>query len=225
MPDILVIGYAFGFGLLAASPIGPVNMVAIRRGLIVHWLRTLWVGIGSVMFETCEVSLALWGGKELLDRYSISITSIRRYIGFPGAIVIIIIGILVFRKAFVKQHRIHEEVNAEKERYRQKGPAGDLLTGAFLTAINPATFLYWVLGVGPVWLQMARIPPGGSGIWFGVAAASCGMACWFIFITLLVRLRPKRAGAAFFRLANGICGVLLMIVGIYLAISALVVKS
>jgi len=39
---------AFLMGLAAAAPMGPVNMLAIRRGVIGGWRHTLACGIGSV---------------------------------------------------------------------------------------------------------------------------------------------------------------------------------
>ena len=62
-------------------------------------------------------------------------------------------------------------------------------------------------------------------MWLGVAAASCGMALWFALITAMVRIRPQKIGPTFFRLANGLCGGLLTIVGIVLGISAIVKQT
>src|SRR5579863_5127620 len=39
---------AYLMGLAAAAPMGPVNMLAIRRGMIGGWRRTLACAIGSV---------------------------------------------------------------------------------------------------------------------------------------------------------------------------------
>jgi threonine/homoserine/homoserine lactone efflux protein len=51
-----VLSAAFLMGLAAAAPMGPVNMLAIRRGLIGGWRHTL-AGIGSV---TGDLILSLW---------------------------------------------------------------------------------------------------------------------------------------------------------------------
>jgi hypothetical protein len=45
---IHVLSAAFLMGLGAAAPMGPVNMLAIRRGVIGGWRHTLACGIGSV---------------------------------------------------------------------------------------------------------------------------------------------------------------------------------
>ena len=45
LADIHVLGAAFFMGLASAAPMGPVNMLAIRRGMIGGWRRTLACGV------------------------------------------------------------------------------------------------------------------------------------------------------------------------------------
>jgi threonine/homoserine/homoserine lactone efflux protein len=51
VPYIHVLSVAFLMGLAAAAPIGPVNMMAIRRRVVGGWHRTLACGIGSVFAD------------------------------------------------------------------------------------------------------------------------------------------------------------------------------
>ncbi len=53
---------AFLMGLAAAAPMGPVNMLAIRRGVIGGWRHTLACGIGSVTGDLILFSMVLVGG-------------------------------------------------------------------------------------------------------------------------------------------------------------------
>src|ERR1035441_3056309 len=68
LPYIHVLSIAFLMGLAAAAPIGPVNMMAIRRGVVGGWRHTLACGIGSVFADLVLFSLALLGGRYLLPR-------------------------------------------------------------------------------------------------------------------------------------------------------------
>jgi len=52
---------AFLMGLAAAAPMGPVNMLAIRRGLIGVWRHTLACGIGSVSGDLILFSVLVGG--------------------------------------------------------------------------------------------------------------------------------------------------------------------
>jgi hypothetical protein len=56
--------------LAAAAPMGPVNMLAIRRGVIGGWRHTLACGIGSITGDLILFSLVLFGGHYLLSDLS-----------------------------------------------------------------------------------------------------------------------------------------------------------
>ena len=57
--SIHMLAAAFLMGLAAAAPIGPVNMMAIRRGVVGGWRHTLACGLGSVFGDLVLFSLAL----------------------------------------------------------------------------------------------------------------------------------------------------------------------
>jgi len=56
--------------LAAAAPMGPVNMLAIRRGVIGGWRHTVACGIGSVTGDLILFSLVLLGGHYLFSDLS-----------------------------------------------------------------------------------------------------------------------------------------------------------
>jgi len=56
LADIHVLAAAFFMGLASAAPMGPVNMLAIRRGMIGGWRRILACAIGFATF--CAVVLS-----------------------------------------------------------------------------------------------------------------------------------------------------------------------
>jgi hypothetical protein len=60
--DVHVLSAAFLMGLAAAAPMGPVNILAIRRGVIGGWRHTLACGIGSVTGDRILFSMVLRGG-------------------------------------------------------------------------------------------------------------------------------------------------------------------
>ena len=218
MLDLSTLGWAFGAGILAAAPVGPVNAVAIRRGLIHRWTHTMFVGLGSVLVETCYVALALWGGYWVLGK--IAEEDLHRWVGLPAAGLIICLGLVILRKAIVNPQRILALVRLERMRQKRATLFRDVLIGAGFTAINPATLLYWV-GAGAAWLDKAQLAPGSVGIWYGLAAAVAGLVCWFGFITALVALRPQKVGPEFFRTVNALCGAALTVTGMVLLVLGL----
>jgi len=220
MLDLSCLAWAYGAGLASAAPIGPVNAVGIRRGLILHWKHTVWVGAGSMLVEGGYVALALWGGSELIHR--IPVESLRRWMALPAAAIIILVGLLILGKVAVDPQRVLARIRLERMRQKSATPLRDVAIGAALTAINPGTLLYWLLGAGPLWLQRADLPVGSAAVWYGLIAAVCGLGSWFAFITALVMLRPQKVGPGFFRVVNAISGLALTAMGLALAIAALV---
>ncbi|OPX23361.1 MAG: hypothetical protein B1H04_03800 [Planctomycetales bacterium 4484_123] len=218
MTTALLISSAFLAGLLAAAPMGPVNMVAIRRGLIAGWTRTLWVSLGCVMLEATYILVGFWGGAQLMDRLPIG--QIRTWVGLPGAAVILAIGLLILRKAVRNPRRVLAAARAERTRSNGASRLRDLLTGAGLTLINPAVLLYW-LGAGAKLIEKGHVAPGSAAVWQGAAAATAGLSCWFLSISLLIRSRPDRVGPNFFRAVDAVCGAVLTVSGIALALTAL----
>ena len=218
MVDFRLLLLAFGFGIVAAAPIGPVNMVAIRRGLVSRWTHTLWVGLGSVIIEAGCIAAALYGYSKLLEETRVQ--KLEYFVGLPAAAVIALIGAFITRKAVRHPHRVLADARLERARGNTT-ILRDVATGAALTLINPATWLYWMLGAGPAWLHKANLPPGCVEVWWALLAAVAGLASWFLLVATLVRLRPRRVGPGFFRIVNAACGIALMIIGVVLAIKAI----
>src|SRR5208282_2479074 len=82
---------AFLMGLAAAAPMGPVNMLAIRRGMIGGWRHTLACGIGSVTGDLILFSLALLGGHYLLS--DLSNPRLRTVMEILGVVFLLPLGI------------------------------------------------------------------------------------------------------------------------------------
>lgn len=216
------LAWAFGFGIMAAAPVGPVNMVAIRRGLVAHWTHALWVALGSVAVEACYIALALYGGNQVLSR----VRDFERVISAPAAAVVIVIGLMILRKALKNPQRVLSDGpgTAPPRTNGRVTIARDIFTGAMLTLLNPATLLYWVVGAGPTWLGKAS-PQNVFDVFFGLAAATCGLASWFAFVIGLVRFRPQNVGPRFFRIVNFCCGLALVAMGMVLAVHLLAGKN
>ena len=219
MLEISSLAWIYGAGMLAAAPIGPVNAVAIRRGLMGRWTDTLRVGCGSMLAESCYVAAALWGGQRVLQ--AIPPDALHRWVGLPAAGIITLLGLFILRKAVASPRRSPAAGRLERARQEKASALRDVLTGVLLTAINPVTMFYWLLGVGPAWLEQANLAPGSAAVWWGLAAAVAGLATWFTFVAMLVRLRPQNVGPRFFKIVNAVCGGVLTAGGIALALRSL----
>jgi threonine/homoserine/homoserine lactone efflux protein len=206
-PIIYLLASAFGLGLLAAAPVGPVNMVAIHRGAVGKWSHTLACGVGSAIIDLGFFALALWGGHQVMGYLQDTRTQdILAAICFA---LLLPLGILfIYRAGRLDLRRI---LRSRQERL-DSPPLHlwtDVGTGAALTIINPAAPAYWLAAAGP-WLGKAKEVMGPWAIWGGLVAAGTGLLSWFIFLTILVRFAPNRLGLRFFRTVNGLCGVVLL---------------
>jgi L-lysine exporter family protein LysE/ArgO len=216
VPYIHVLSVAFLMGLAAAAPIGPVNMMAIRRGVVGGWRHTLACGIGSVFADLVLFSLALLGGRYLLPR--LLNPTLQIVLVAIGVVVLFPMGVYFLALA-VKNPRL--AYNSARHRWSE-GSIPERLTleaakAAALTVFNPLSMLYWA-GVTSSWLPFAYSVLGKRAPGWGTLMAGAGLMLWFTALTAVVRFIPHRIDAIFFRLANAILGVILLGLATYCAV-------
>jgi len=185
---IRVLSAAFLMGLAAAAPMGPVNMLAIRRGMIGGWRHTLACGIGSVAADLILFSLVLFGGHYLLS--DLSNPTLQAVLEATGVIVLLPLGLYFLVRAVKDPLRAY----ASARQHRDEGtvPAhlvAEVADGAAMAALNPLTIAYWV-GVTSSWLPVAHSVLGYSAPGWGILMVTAGMMTWFTALTVVVRFIP-----------------------------------
>ena len=213
---IHVLVAAFLMGLAAAAPMGPVNMMAIRRGVVSGWRHTLACGIGSVCGDLLLFSLALIGGSYLLP--GLSNPKLQIIFVTVGVVVLLPVGIYFLVLAVKEPHRVFKSAR----RRWSEGPiparlAEEAARSAAMTVFNPLTMIYWAV-VTSRWLPFAYSVFGFSAPWWGTLMVSAGLMAWFTALVIVVRFIPNRIGATFFRLANTVLGLILLGFGAYCAV-------
>ena len=206
--DIHVLSAAFFMGLAAAAPMGPVNMLAIRRGLIGGWRHTLACGFGSVTGELILFSLVLLGGHYLFS--DLSNPTLRTVLAAIGGIVLLPLGIYFLVRAVKEPLRAYS--SARKKWNEGTVPAHlatDVVSCAGLTMFNPLTMIYWV-GVTSNWLPLAHSVLGAEAPRWGILMVAAGLATWFTTLVIVVRFLPHRIGPTFFRVVNAVLGLILL---------------
>ena len=214
--SIHVLSAAFLMGLAAAAPVGPVNMMAIRRGIVGGWRHTLACAIGSVCSDLALFSLALLGGHYLLQ--GLSNPKVQTGLAAVGAALLFPVGIYFMALVFRDPKRAFK--SARKNWSAGLAPAhlaGEAAQAAALTLFNPLTALYWV-GVTSTWLSFAYPVLGYSAPGWGALMAAIGLATWFTALIVSVRFIPRRIGATFFRVANAILSLILLGFASYCAV-------
>ncbi len=208
LSDIHILSAAFFMGLAAAAPMGPVNMLAIRRGLIGGWRHTLACGIGSVTGELILFAVVLLGGHYLFS--DLSNPTLETVLAAIGVIVLLPLGIYFIVHAVKEPLRAY--ASARKGWDEGTVPehlATDVASCAALTMFNPLTMIYWV-GVTANWLPLAHSILGSKAAGWGIVMVAGGLMTWFTTLIVVVRFLPHRIGPAFFRLVNAILGLILL---------------
>jgi L-lysine exporter family protein LysE/ArgO len=174
---IHVLSAAFLMGLAAAAPMGPVNMLAIRRGVIGGWRHTLACGIGSVTCELLLFSLVLFGGHYLFS--DLSNPALQTVLAAIGAIVLLPLGIYFLVRAVKEPLRAYASARQHWDEGTVPGHLiAEVVDAAALTIFNPLTIAYWV-GVTSNWLPIAHSVLGYSAPGLGILMATAGLATWF----------------------------------------------
>ncbi len=199
---------AFLMGLAAAAPMGPVNMLAIRRGVIGGWRHTLACGIGSVTGDLILFSMVLVGGHYFFS--DLSNPTLQTILAAIGIIVLLPLGIYFLVRAVKDPMRAY--ASARQHWDESTVPAhliAEVANCLALTLFNPLTILYWV-GVTSNWLPFAHSVLGYSAPVWGILMAAAGLMSWFTALIVVVRFIPHRIGPTFFRLVNTVLGLLLV---------------
>ena len=205
---IHVLSAAFFMGLAAAAPMGPVNMLAIRRGMIGGWRHTLACGIGSVTGELILFSLVLLGGHYVFS--DLSNPTLQTVLAAIGVIVLLPLGIYFLVRAVKEPLRAYASARQQWDEGTVPAHlATDVAAGFALTIFNPLTMIYWV-GVTANWLPLAHSVLGYSAPGWGILMVAAGLMNWFTTLIVVVRFIPHRIGPTFFRLVNAILGLILL---------------
>jgi threonine/homoserine/homoserine lactone efflux protein len=205
---IHVLSAAFLMGLAAAAPMGPVNMLAIRRGVIGGWRHTLACGIGSITGDLILFSLVLLGGDYLLPE--LSNPTLQAVLEIIGVIVMLPLGIYFLVCAFKDPLQAYASARQHWDEGTLPGHlVAEVTDAAALTIFNPLTIAYWV-GVTSNWLPFAYSVLGYRAPAWGMLMATVGLMTWFTALIVVVRFIPHRVDPIFFRLVNAIFGLVLL---------------
>jgi L-lysine exporter family protein LysE/ArgO len=167
---IHVLSAAFLMGLAAAAPMGPVNMLAIRRGVIGGWRHTLACGIGSVTGDLILFSVVLVGGHYFFS--DLSNPTLQTLLAAIGVIVLLPLGIYFLVRAVKDPMRAY--ASARQQWDEGTVPAhlvAEITECVALTIFNPLTIVYWV-GVTANWLPFAHSVLGYSAPVWGILLAA-----------------------------------------------------
>jgi threonine/homoserine/homoserine lactone efflux protein len=210
-------------GLIAAVPIGPVNLICIRRTLQCGWRYGFISGLGAALGDGVFASVTGFGLTaiaQLIEGYSASLQLL-------GGVLLLGIGIRMFNAA--PPQRLGEtygpfpEGMAAKVCNIQNGNGKNGTSGArgmastfALTITNPVTLFWfgaWFASLGgladnPSFFNAARV----------VLGVFLGSATWWFTLTTVVGTLHARIDDSVVRFINRVCGVLVGVSGLGLLV-------
>jgi threonine/homoserine/homoserine lactone efflux protein len=200
-------------GLIAAVPIGPVNLICVRRtfafGPVNGFVSGLGAALGDGVFAAIT-GLGLTWIADMIEGYATVIELI-------GGAMLVYFGFRAFRSSFRPKL---DETGCETVR---ADGGGRTLVGAIastfaLTVTNPATLLAFTAmfaGLGGL--------AGGAGSYsdaaFVVAGVVGGSTGWWLVLTSLIGLFHTRIESGVIRLISRISGGLVMVFGLAVLIN------
>lgn len=171
--------FALALGLVAAVPIGPVQVEVAKRAIAGHLWAAHAVVLGSVASDIMYGSVALFGIAPFLEAPRVLAT-----LSAVGAVTLLVLAWTTWR-ASKRPHELHLE--ASSLRRRRWG----LLTGFTLGSANPPIILSWVLGVTlATRLGLATPLSYAAKVWF-IAGGALGLGGYLAALAVAVH-RARR---------------------------------
>ncbi len=214
MPDAKIIldwfwliATGFGFGFVAAAPIGAVNIICIRRTLHFGPINGFLSGLGAALGDGFFAALVAFGFTSL----SSFMTSNKFALELTGGV--ILIGYAVY--ALVTKPPIRR---IEEKGEMLEAKSTGFLSAAFstfgLTVINPATLFFFAA----VAASMGSMVREGASSYFGagvfVLAVVAGSTFWWMVIVAITFFAHKQIGDRAIVIINRVTGVLIGVFGI-----------
>ncbi len=197
--DLSYFLWGIAFGLALSAPVGPVNIICLRRSLFGRSRDGFVIGLGAALGDAFYAGLAAFGLKAFLT----TIDSYDTELKIIGALIMIIFAVRIW------QSHPHIEPGAQVGGVK-RGMAGALM----LTLTNPGVFfgflgLYALAGIGDLGEGSGHVH--GDAITL-VCGVFLGASLWWALLASLGRYLRDKVNDRFLAIINHISAV---IIGIF----------
>jgi threonine/homoserine/homoserine lactone efflux protein len=209
MTYVLLIISGFVIGLIAAVPIGPVNLLCVRRTFAYGSLYGFLSGLGAALADGVFACIVGFGFTAIAQVIKSHFTPIE----IVGGILLLGFGVHTFMAS--PQLRLDEGLKA-KEKAREQGRAtlARAMASTFALAItNPGTLLaFTAMFAGVAGLV------GGQASFFGAFLLVCGVLAgsttWWFTLTTIAGLFHAKINEGVMKLINRLSGAVITIFGL-----------
>ena len=198
-----------GMGLVAAIPIGPVNIICIRRTFNFGPVNGFVSGLGGALGDGIFAAISGFGlswAAQLIQGYAVAIELV-------GGLMMVFFGWHAL-KAGLPPDRMEEETPPDNEETKSGSNLLKAMVSTFaLTITNPATLLFFTgmfAGVGSLAGSSGDFADAG----LIVAGVILGSAGWWLILTTFIGLFHARIDGDRVLAINRVCGFLVALFGL-----------
>lgn len=192
-------------GLIFGVPAGAIGALTIQRTLNGGFTAGLMTGLGSSAADLLYACVGVFG----LTLVSDFLTRSQRPIGLLGGLLIIALGVHIFRQK--PQHR-------QQEPDKAKLPL--CFASSFAIAItNPATVLSFLMAFTAFEITGNQTPAQSAQL---IAGILLGTLCWWSLLSGITAVLREKINARIYQLLNRLLGCLMMIFGCVVLLRGLV---
>jgi threonine/homoserine/homoserine lactone efflux protein len=203
---LLVLSGVF-IGLIVAVPIGPVNLICIRRTLAFGPLNGFIAGLGAALGDgifATVIGFGLTAVRLWIEHHSIPIQ-------LGGGALLVVFGIYTYIADPLHGRAVER---SEVREPRRASLARTFASTLALTISNPATlfgFTALFAGVGGI---AATAGTGRFDAAFIVAGVAAGSTLWWFTLTTFIGLFHARIDAAVMKVINHVSGIAVTLFGL-----------
>ncbi|MBL9095820.1 MAG: LysE family transporter [Alphaproteobacteria bacterium] len=194
-------------GLLVAAPIGPVNLICIRRTLSYGQLNGFLAGLGAALGDGLFAIAAGFGVKAVFEL----IEDMGVVLQLAGA------GLLIFYGLRVFIYATPPEIMRNPDGSIQRGSAGDL-AAAFastfaLTITNPATMVGFAASFAGL-RAIVDFQTSSIATWVLILSVFAGSALWWFVVTAITGIFHQTIEHGTLKRMNQASGLLIFATGV-----------
>jgi threonine/homoserine/homoserine lactone efflux protein len=206
MDWVTLVGGGLVIGLLVAAPIGPVNLICIRRTLAYGQLNGFLAGLGAALGDGIFAIIAGFGVSWVFD----AIQDMGVVLQLASASLLIVYGLRVFIYA------TPPEIMRNADGSIQTGSAGDLaaaLASTFaLTITNPATMVGFATSFA-AFGEVVNFQASSLATLILVVSVVGGSALWWLVVTSITGIFHKTIEHGTLKRMNQASGLLIFATG------------
>jgi threonine/homoserine/homoserine lactone efflux protein len=202
LSHVVLLGPGILFGLIAAAPIGPVNLICIRRTLQYGSLNGFVSGMGAALGDGVFASITGFG----LTAIAQLISGLSTALQLAGGILLVCFGLYTY---IAKPPKVYDK-DTPKEKLAASTLARAIFSTFALTMTNPAT----LLGFTAMFTGLGGIDPSFFSAAFMVGGVILGSTLWWLTLTMVVGLLHARIDDRVMRIINHGTGLLVVLFGL-----------